>query len=93
MREWWANVYPHIDGHMKIGGKFCSRAGCVQYRGDFAASRIHVRLKPEGAPRRYANEHNRYSWETGDLLCRRIVQDGTRPEDIRLKSFDPRFCG
>ena len=63
MREWWANYYPEADGVFKIGGKFKSRRGAEQFQGHLAAFRIHVRLKPEGAPKRYLDDAERYAWE------------------------------
>lgn len=77
--EYWANVYPHVADPVKIGGKFKSRLRCEAFRGDFAAFRIHVRLKPEGAPRRYANENNRRAWEKHEDWCRDHVARGTDP--------------
>lgn len=71
MREWWANVYPHVEGPVKIGGKFSSQIKCESYQADFAAFRIHVRLKPEGAPKRYASEAERYCWNTWPADMRR----------------------
>jgi len=65
MREWWTNQYDFGAG--PIGRNYhltrdaadaASRngAGEVSERLRF---RIHVRLKPEGAPKRYANADER----------------------------------
>lgn len=35
-----------------------------ELRGIGVGYRLHIRLKPEGAPRRYASEHDRRNWET-----------------------------
>lgn len=65
MRECWANVYA-INGAAVTGGKYRTRgvAMGVSYLGNKPFARLHVRLKPEGAPRRYASEHDRRNWET-----------------------------
>lgn len=63
VKEWWANVYPHVDAHIRFGGKFSRRAECERFTGEHAAFRIHVRLKPEGAPARYADAEHRRKWE------------------------------
>jgi hypothetical protein len=34
------------------------------YINGIAIFRLRVKLKPEGAPRRYASEHDRRNWET-----------------------------
>jgi hypothetical protein len=74
MREWWSNVYndncwdgPNGVAYVldkshptrEAADRFSSidRIGCV-----------HVRLKPEGAPRRYADDIERYAWERAERL-------------------------
>lgn len=65
MREWWANVYQRGSGRYEASAaKFACRGraeigACWDIR-----SRIHVRLKPEGAPRRYASDTEEWLWST-----------------------------
>jgi len=65
MREWWANVYPEADGPNKIGYKCASKKQAERIRGEWARFRIYVRLKPEGAPKRYRDGYERWIWEKG----------------------------
>lgn len=68
-REWWANVQMYGVGRTR--GTFVGSQFKTRYAAEVAASlaflepafRIHVRLKPEGAPKRYASERERYLWE------------------------------
>ena len=81
MREWWANVYAHENGVAYPGTACQTRRGCEVCAGEHGGfpnqgyARIHVRLKPEGAPKRYASEANRRAWETRPEECRRVVRD------------------
>jgi hypothetical protein len=63
VREWWANVYAP---HPVLGNTGCrcpSREAADAHAETSRYARIHVRLKPEGAPKRYANFGERYLWE------------------------------
>lgn len=62
----WVNVYPEtVDGvYGGHPGAFSEdRDTCDETLIAGPAFRIHVRLKPEGAPRRYASEEHRRKWE------------------------------
>lgn len=69
--EYWANVYIE-DAIAEIGGVHDCREDCVGLAVPPAGDRfrIHVRLKPEGAPKRYADEQDRYFWERAPNLMR-----------------------
>jgi len=96
MREWWANVYEpgcymtdrgtHIARHKT---RDMAIEGCTLGSGERTPGlrgRIHVRLKPEGAPRRYASPENRAAWEQDAKACRktmrtfRISAESIRPD-------------
>lgn len=71
-RSYFANVYETGRvgcPHSTRGLADCMGMGIIQtpFPGDLRAKgiafRIHVRLKPEGAPKRYASEANRQAWE------------------------------
>lgn len=64
-RECWINVYPTGEDGSYLGRYFgtSSYAATIGRRAG-AIYRLHIRLKPEGAPRRYASEHDRRNWET-----------------------------
>jgi hypothetical protein len=87
MREWWANVYAdgpvHWLGQQRAtlqdlheGATEMAKCGCP------ARYRLHVRMKPEGAPKRYASEANRRAWETQPDKCRVLAQTWLEPENI-----------
>lgn len=62
MREAWVNVY--ADG--ELGEPWRDRADAEWFirRGGFPIThRWHVRLKPEGAPKRYLDDDERAAWE------------------------------
>lgn len=68
MRECWANVYSE-DGISWLGMAHETPESAASIRepphavtGVVAVA--HVKLKPEGAPRRYASEKDRWNWET-----------------------------
>lgn len=65
MREWWANVYPpDTPGDPGLAIQWPTREGARKACGSMRVlCRIHVRLKPEGAPRRYASAREREMWE------------------------------
>jgi hypothetical protein len=71
MCEYWANVYPHSRKGIIVGVARDSVFDCLGAvfsedckRADVSALyRVHVKLKPEGAPKRYACEANRLAWE------------------------------
>lgn len=67
LREWWTNIYDDGPG-------FCqckTREGAIRVAGTafLPLYRIHVRLKSEGAPRRYLNADNRAAWEQDPGTC------------------------
>lgn len=79
MREWWANVYPPTLGAASTGNRYEAPAFADALACRDRYARIHVRLKPEGAPKRYANENNRRAWEKHEDWCRDHVARGTDP--------------
>jgi hypothetical protein len=60
MREFWANVYGDEVGTPRTSRR---AAAAIADLGHLTC-RVHVRLKPKGAPRRYANAEHRRAWET-----------------------------
>jgi hypothetical protein len=93
MREYWTNVYKYeaIEGRGKIWvGSLVDRDTCDRWLAHYRKSRchkplfrVHVRLKPEGAPKRYASEANRRAWEEDASIARWIVLNhGYQPEEI-----------
>jgi len=65
MREWFQNVYQGDEsGSQKLGlTVFETRQEARKFTASAAVFRIHVRLKPEGAPRRYRDDYQRQAWE------------------------------
>ena len=89
MREWWANVYAASYGGLIYGREHPTRKAAAIPMGkvkecdpSMPAFRIHVRLKPEGAPKRYASEANRRAWEKMPALCREFVECGCNPRSL-----------
>lgn len=73
MREWWANMHYSDDGRVAYAGAQCvSREQAAKNSSRRICSRIHVRLKPEGAPKRYADWLERSAWETDPGFCRAL---------------------
>lgn len=69
MRECWVNVYRSKYGEhgYRVGQVWHSKASAdrpIKHSNGSAIFRLHIRLKPEGAPRRYSSERNRQQWET-----------------------------
>jgi hypothetical protein len=71
-RECWFNVYPQVHGARRVGLPHWTEASAdkslngrraTAFCLNAPAFRIHVRLKPEGAPKRYASEDERFWWE------------------------------
>ncbi len=66
-REYWAAIYKdRFTGYPIVGSKWPTRGGSILADAYFpprAIFRIHVRLKPPGAPARYSSEHDRRNWE------------------------------
>lgn len=64
-QEYWANVYRE-GGESWCGNLHLEKRFAEEVRGPSkdAVLVVHIRLKPEGAPRRYASEHDRRNWET-----------------------------
>jgi len=84
-REGWANVYVYTY----VGGvKFCD-VGSFQDRETSVAwaddapdrnrFRVHVKLKPEDAPKRYRDERNRRAWEVDPEECRHLMRTRSCP--------------
>lgn len=88
MREWWANVYDDgLNGFPDGVAYVFSRRYDTRYEADEMAGglrtgRVHVRLKPEGAPKRYASGGNRRRWERAPETCRGLVALGHDPAGI-----------
>jgi acyl-coenzyme A synthetase/AMP-(fatty) acid ligase len=63
MREFWLNVYKPEPGVDMVGAQHSSVIEANENACRNRVARLHVRLKPDGAPRRYASEANRRAWE------------------------------
>jgi hypothetical protein len=80
VREGWANVYPaEADVEGDIGCLHETREIAEAANANIALAgfapatyRIHVRLKPEGAPRRYASANERKAWEASPYGARLV---------------------
>ena len=70
MREWWANVY-WKGGRVIVGVKSDCRSS-LSGSGRGAGYAVHVRLKPKGAPRRYASSWERWGWENTPETMREL---------------------
>lgn len=74
MVEWWQNVYGEKFWQTASSNRHASRddaeTGSLR---NLLKFRIHVRLKPEGAPKRYASERDRMLWETDPDWCRKMA--------------------
>lgn len=86
-RECWAVVRVLTRGD--TGQKFCDPSPFYVRKNAEALARaeagrhrfmVHVRLKPEGAPRRYASELDRWLWEAGARSLSSLTSPRT-PED------------
>lgn len=78
--EFWANVMvcEGLDGRLYSGfGRECDSADLAEAflnnNRNANRFRIHVRLKPEGAPRRYASQADRCAWEIDPAAMRRLA--------------------
>jgi hypothetical protein len=78
MRECWFNVYGRERNGAPFTGAipFRSRSEAWMHAQSGVAFRIHVRLKPEGAPRRYASESERRGWEIDPTGARFAARHG-----------------
>jgi hypothetical protein len=65
LREWWANLYmrPWGDCVTSLKSHATQEAAMNAAIGTPVVGRVHVRLKPEGAPKRYLNSAERMLWE------------------------------
>lgn len=63
MREYWANVYAPEPGVDSVGAPYPDAAHADENACRNRYARIHVRLKPEGAPKRYRDDVQRWAWE------------------------------
>lgn len=74
MREGWANAY--VTDYGPVCGKFVDLGGYTSKANAEAWARlsrppaflVHAKLKPEGAPKRYADDVERYAWERAERL-------------------------
>lgn len=71
LREYWQNVYADGVGSQCFGTRWPDKRSASIDRTGGESFRIHVRLKPEGAPRRYADWHDRFWWETDPFYARK----------------------
>jgi len=76
--EWWALSYPVMGGR---GGIYPKRDWAVSVVTPLAVSLVHIRLKPVGAPRRYASEFERMMWDRG--FTRRAPKAGLRQSEMK----------
>lgn len=83
--EGWANVYEFVTGQVLVGKLYPNRKIAAIKNDGEASFRIHVRLKPEGAPRRYASEAERHCWNTwpADMRQGRTLADMLGPAYAR----------
>lgn len=89
MREWWANVYQPDSSYFGHRRETLREAKAMQAPG--AICRIHVRLKPEGAPRRYASEVERANWESAPDIMRSLVRERQEADRRRQREREERF--
>lgn len=84
LREWWANLYmrPWGDCVTSLKSHATQEAAMNAAIGTPVVGRVHVRLKPEGAPKRYASNWNRNAWEQAPHICRRLVAEGIPAERV-----------
>jgi len=78
MREWWQNAYPSET--YGFGGRYPTPERCASWATPRAFARIHVRLKPEGAPKRYASDGERAAWERDPDNARALAKQGIKFE-------------
>lgn len=93
--EFWANVMvcEGADGRLYsgFGPDFPSKSDAdVMLRGNRNANRfrIHVRLKPEGAPRRYATEGERLVWQDDPDWARGVIR--SRSHEVAERMIESR---
>lgn len=73
LREWWVNMHYSDNGRISYAGGHCvSREQAAKNSSAKIRCRIHVRLKPEGAPKRYASRIEQRAWERFP----RLMQNG-----------------
>lgn len=98
VREFWVPVYV-LPRHGNRA-KYCAVSGHISKDRDAAmectapyAERfmVHVRLKPEGAPRRYTDKANRCAWEQHTKHSRECVMIGYKPEELWAAPRTPKI--
>jgi hypothetical protein len=93
MREWWANVYAGDASYENMGVDYPTRGQAAAYDGEDTeyrpVARIHVRLKPEGAPRRYASEAERGWWELHPLTAAMLNRIDSSSSNALLSQVPP----
>ena len=84
-REAWVNVYHYEETGALWSGSLSDKAQSdrwlAHYRHSPASTplyRIHVRLKPEGAPRRYATEGERLVWQDDPDWARGVIRSRSK---------------
>ena len=90
-REYWQNVYPHERVGHWTGRDWPSAARAQQAANTDPQRplyRIHVRLKPEGAPRRYASEGERLVWQDDPDWARGVIR--SRSHEVAERMFESR---
>ena len=92
MREWWANVYEGGAHYENMGRDYERREDAAEYDREPVPYRplyrIHVRLKPEGAPRRYANEGERRVWQHDPDWARGVTR--THSHEVAERMIESR---
>lgn len=73
MREFWANVYGPPGWPTVSVVPHATREEAAKYGEGVRSGCVHVRLKPEGAPKRYASRDNQRAWEANTEGCTRMV--------------------
>lgn len=92
--EYWANVRVYDGLWAGVGNRRETREACkaaTALSPVLPAFRIHVRLKPEGAPKRYASEANRRAWERRPGFCVGYVAMGGDPRRVEEYATGPLF--
>jgi hypothetical protein len=98
VREFWIPVYVLVRAEDMR--KFCTVSGRLLKDRASATESIapylnrfivHVRLKPEGAPRRYTDKANQCAWEQHTKHARECVMIGYKPEELWAAPRTPKI--
>jgi hypothetical protein len=82
MGGWWSNVYDDNCWDGPAGVAYVldkshpSREAADRYQSAGRIGCVHVRLKPEGAPRRYVSEAEQDAWEIDPVWSRFHAEQG-----------------